>query len=162
MLLSSLIDPISVEVGVQVENTQEVLERLVDLAEESGGVTNRKAVLKSLIEREQLCSTAVGKGVAIPHPKESLPGAVTGVALAVLRLNEGLNMDAPDKEPVKLFFLMGAEDRREHLQILGTLARLLKNDGLRRELMTATSAEEFVDRLSVAETSMNREEMRGE
>jgi len=104
----------------------------------------------------------VGKGVAIPHPKESLPGAVSGVALAVLRLSEGLDMDAPDKEPVKLFFLMGAEDRRAHLQILGTLARLLKNDILRGELMTATSADDFVDRLCVAETNMNREAMSGE
>jgi mannitol/fructose-specific phosphotransferase system IIA component (Ntr-type) len=158
MMLSSLMDPTSVELGVSVSTKQEVLERLVRLAEQSGTVKNPKAVLQALIERESLCSTAVGKGVAIPHPKEPLPGALNGIALAVLRLAQGLDLDAPDKLPVTLFFLTGAEDRRQHLLILGKLARILKDDTLREQLMTVGDSDAFVETLSHAEQSLNRAE----
>jgi PTS system fructose-specific IIC component len=156
MMLSSLMDPISIELGVSASTKEEVLERLVGLAEQSGTVKNRDAVLQALIERESLCSTAVGKGVAIPHPKEPLPGALNGIALAVLRLARGLDLDAPDDLPVTLFFLMGAEDRRHHLQILGKLARILKDDVLRDELMAAESPDAFVATFNRAEQSTNR------
>jgi PTS system fructose-specific IIC component len=156
MMLSSLMDPSAIELGASASSKQEVLERLVGLAEQSGTVKNKKVVLQALIERESLCSTAVGKGVAIPHPKEPLPGALDGIALAVLRLARGLDLDAPDNQPVTLFFLMGAEDRRHHLQLLGKLARILKDDVLRDELMVAESPDAFVATFKRAEQSANR------
>lgn len=156
MMLSSLMDPTLIELGVIANTKEEVFERLVGLAEQGGTVKNRKAVLQALIERESLCSTAVGRGVAIPHPKEPLPGALNGIALAVLRLARGLDLDAPDKRPVTLFFLMGAEDRRHHLQILGKLARILKDDVLRDELMTVENPDAFVAILNRAEQNANR------
>jgi mannitol/fructose-specific phosphotransferase system IIA component (Ntr-type) len=156
MMLSSLMDPTSIELGANVNTKKEALERLVGLAEQSGTVKNRRVVLEALIERESLCSTAVGRGVAIPHPKEPLPGALSGIALAVLRVTNGLDLDAPDNRPVTLFFLMGAEDRRSHLQILGKLARILKDDVVRDELMTADSPDAFVATFTRAEQSVNR------
>ena len=68
----------------------------------------------------------------------------------------GLDLGAPDDRPVTLFFLMGAEDRRHHLQILGKLARILKDDVLRDELMTVESPDDFVATFNRAEQSANR------
>lgn len=155
MLISSLMDSSLVDVGTHMDGKKEVLEKLVDLAEQHGMVTDRKTVLRSLLEREGMCSTAIGKGVAIPHPKEGLPGAFDGVAFSAVRIDGGLDLDAPDQKPVQLFFLVGAEDRREHLLILGKLARLLRNNDLREDLIGAQTSEEFVERLQAAEHSMN-------
>ncbi|MCU0611709.1 MAG: PTS sugar transporter subunit IIA [Candidatus Eisenbacteria bacterium] len=156
MLVSSLLRPEAVATGVSLKSKQEVLERLVDLAAGCGSVIDRTAALSALIEREGLCSTAIGHGIAIPHSTQPLPGVFKGVALSAVRLEQGLEIDAPDEEPVRLFVLMGTDDRKNHLQILGRLARLFRDDGLRTELMRASTREAFAESLTRADTALSR------
>ena len=155
MLISSLLDANVVNVNIEAFEKRDVLELLVNLAEDAGMVNDRRAVLDSLIERESMCSTAIGKGVAIPHPCDGLPGAVDGVALSAISLDRGMELDAPDDLPVQLFFLVGAEDRRHHLHILGKLARLLREQDLREGLLSARTPEAFVECIRQAEHAMN-------
>jgi len=155
MLISDLISERVVDVHEQLDSKNRVLERLVELAETGDLIRDRDTVLKSLLEREEMCSTAIGKGVAIPHPRDGIPGAFHGVAISALTLREGLDLDAPDRLPVELFFLVGAEDRRHHLHILGKLARILRSDELREKLISASSPEEFVSHLKTAEFALN-------
>lgn len=156
MLVSSLLKPEAVAAGVSIKSKQEVLERLVDLAAASGSVVDRRAALAALIEREGLCSTAIGHGIAIPHATQPLPGVFKGVALSAVRLDKGLELDAPDDEPVRLFVLMGTDDRKQHLLVLGRLARLFRNDRLRDELMEAPTGEAFAEALTKADHALNR------
>ncbi|MBN1424838.1 PTS sugar transporter subunit IIA [Candidatus Fermentibacteria bacterium] len=156
MLVSSLLSPATVATGLSLESKQEVLERLVSLAATFGTVVNRSAALTALLEREGLCSTAIGHGIAIPHATQPLPGVFKGVALSVVRLERGLDLDAPDGEPVRLFVLMGTDDRKQHLQVLGRLARLFRCDQLRAELMQAPTSEAFTDSLAKADNALNR------
>ncbi len=156
MLVSSLLTPEAVETGASISNKQEVLEHLVDLAVRCGSVLDRQAAVAALLEREGLCSTAIGHGIAIPHPTQPLPGVFKGVALAAVRLERGLELEAPDGEPVRLFVLMGTDDRKLHLQILGRLARLFRVDQVREELMRAPSPKAFAESFAKADEALNR------
>ena len=103
-------------------------------------------VATSLLERERLGSTGIGKGDALPH------GRVSGAhkpRLAFGVNTESLDFDAIDDEPVRLIAtLLAPKDCvGVHLKILGRLAELLRDKALRRELTTSTSSDHFLNTL---------------
>jgi len=91
-------------------------------------------VLRALMAREKLGSTGVGDGVAIPHAK--MPG-LTHVVACLGRAPAGIDFDAIDHRPVTLFFLLLAPESSAgvHLKALARVARLLKVQELRQEIL---------------------------
>jgi len=96
-----------------------------------------------LLEREQLGTTGIGDGVAIPH------GKLNGIERPVIsfgRSKVGLDFDSMDGQPTYLFFLLvAASDNSSgvHLQILARIATLLKSIAFRKKLMEAGTAKEL-------------------
>jgi len=104
---------------------------LRDLAERmaaTGVVLDAGPLYRALLEREQLGSTGIGGGVAIPHCK--LEGLAEGV-LAVGIARPPVDFDAPDGKPVAVFFLVLSPDHSpaEHLQTLARISRWVRADG---------------------------------
>ena len=97
-------------------------------------------VFQSLLERERLGSTGLGRGVALPHAR--VKGAVDACG-AFIQLKQGIDFDAVDGEPVDLVFgLLVPEDaRQEHLQLLATLATLFSDNGFCSNLRDVRSPE---------------------
>jgi fructose-specific phosphotransferase system IIA component len=104
-----------------------VLRELADRVAKAGQVRDGGELFQQLWEREQLGSTGIGQGVAIPHCK--LKGLRHGV-VAVGMVPAGVDFGAVDGQPVKVFFLVisPAEAPAEHLQILAALSRWIKAD----------------------------------
>ncbi len=105
------------------------------------------AVFDCLLARERLGSTGLEEGVAIPH------GRMRGITRAIgafMRLNQGVDFDAQDRQPVDLVFgLLVPEDATdEHLQILSQLAEMLSDPSLREQLRTAESEQSIFDLLA--------------
>jgi PTS system fructose-specific IIC component len=98
-----------------------------------------ESVYKSIIEREQSLSTAIGHGVAIPHGRIADGAAIRGV-LGICR--EGVEFDAPDGAPVHIFMLIVTPDQHEeqHLKVMAALATMVSDEVLRARLITATDA----------------------
>lgn len=99
-------------------------------------------LLGVLLEREQLGSTGIGDGIAIPHGKlKDLKQliAVFGKSAG------GVSFDAMDGRPVHLFFLLVAPENSAgvHLKALARLSRLLKRNGFRQKLMSVADAEQL-------------------
>ncbi len=120
---------------------KEVLEELVGLLAKEGKVTEAKATVEVLIEREKLGSTGIGQGIAIPHAKtDQAKNVVAAFGLS----RRGVQFDALDGEPVNIFFLLVAppEAAALHLKALARISRLLKDKFFRQALReTKTSAE---------------------
>ena len=97
-------------------------------------------LVRVLIDREQLGSTGIGDGVAIPHGKLS---SVKHPIVSFGRSKEGLDFDAMDGQPVHLFFLLLAPENSSgfHLQVLTRIAKILKNSSFRKALMEAPTRE---------------------
>jgi mannitol/fructose-specific phosphotransferase system IIA component (Ntr-type) len=103
---------------------------------ERGLVRDPEQLFQKLWEREQLGSTGIGGGVAIPHCK--LAGLAAGV-VAVGTVPEGIDFGAVDGRPVYLFFLVisPASAPGEHLQVLAAISRWIKGGSRRIEEILA-------------------------
>lgn len=95
-----------------------------------------------LLEREELGSTAIGEGIAIPHGK--LAG-VSNVVAAFGRSTRGIDFDSLDGTPTRLFFLLVAPEDSAgvHLKALARVSRLLKDKTFRERLFAAQSREQL-------------------
>jgi PTS system nitrogen regulatory IIA component len=117
----------------------QVLTRLVETLGESGAVETAsvKPILKAVIERERLCSTAVMDGVAIPHPRSSMEKYLKEPVLVLAISKKGIHFESDDGKPTNLFFLICANSIDVHLKAMARLSRLLRSPKFRHELIVS-------------------------
>jgi nitrogen PTS system EIIA component len=101
-------------------------------------------LFQALKAREDLCSTCVDEGVAIPHSRNAIVGLVSEPVIAYGRHLNGIDYGALDGKPVRHFFLLCAPNVRQHLQLLARLARLIKEPNFRNALSNAQNAEQVL------------------
>jgi mannitol/fructose-specific phosphotransferase system IIA component (Ntr-type) len=114
-----------------------VLKELADCLAQDRDVRDSQLLLEMLRKREALGSTAIGFGVAIPHGRSL---AIAHIKLLFARHPKGVDFEAPDEQPVHLFFLIVAppQDRNnEYLPLLGQIAELVKEAPAREALVKA-------------------------
>jgi len=140
--LFGVLKPEMVNLELSGRSRRAVLEELVALLASNGAVGDRQRLLQAALEREELASTAVGDGVAFPHPRTASSQFVRKPAVAFGRSTRGINFDAEDGQPVRLFFFVCAPEEKLHLRLLARLNRLLRNPALRRALLEAETPEE--------------------
>ncbi|MHC4828970.1 MAG: PTS sugar transporter subunit IIA [Planctomycetota bacterium] len=135
-----------VKLELTATSKKEAIRELTGLLVEAGKVTagNQKKITEAILAREELGSTGIGNGLAIPHAKAS--PLVEDMIGAFGRSTEGIEFGASDGEVCKLFFLMiSPEDGvQEHLQILRKIASLGRNDHFLKFLERADSADEVL------------------
>ena len=118
------------------ENKEAIIDGLVQLLERSPHVGNRNKLLTDFINRERKATTAIGFGIAIPHIRTyQAKELIIGVAVS----DVGYEFDAPDGEPVRLFFVMAAPnyDDSLYLRVFKALAEVLQFDYFRERLLNA-------------------------
>ena len=125
MRLGSLVRPELIFPRLAAGDRLGVLRAFADRVADQGLIPRAEDLYDKLFEREQLGSTGIGSGIAIPHCK--LPGLLLGV-VALGIVPEGVDFGAVDGSPVKLFFLVLSppESPAEHLQILAAISRWVK------------------------------------
>ena len=125
-----------------------VLKELTAALVKTGRARDGDLVLDMLRQREELGSTGIGQGVAIPHGRSL---AVSELVVLLARAPKGVPFDAVDGKPVNLFFLIVAppNDRANlYLPFLGKLVEILKSDQNRTRLMEAESFDDVVEVIS--------------
>jgi len=121
---------------------REVLEELTGALLHYKPHLDRERLIEVLLERERLGSTGIGDGIAIPHGKiENLDH----LALSFGKSSRGVDFESMDGKPAHLFFLLVAPENCAgiHLRALAKIARLLKNNTVRKRLSGAASREEI-------------------
>ncbi len=138
MKISKLINSSSVLLQFEAKNKKEVLRKLAEKFHEVHPKVDPKLLLSSLTQREELGSTGLGNGIAIPHTKsEEIPEPQGLLAVS----KKGIDFQALDGELVHVFFLLVYPQNPVgvHLIILAGLAKLLRDDfvvGLIRKAAT--------------------------
>ena len=149
MLLTELLSPDRVVIPLHVHDRQSAIAaltgRLADLANAA-----YEDVLEAVLERESVQSTGIGFGVAIPHGRCA---AVRELAMVAGVSPSPVPFDAIDGEPVRLFFLIVGPEASAglHVKILSRIARLVRRDPVRQQLLEATTADAFYNVLLDAE-----------
>lgn len=118
-----------------------ILRDLVDLADQTGRLNDPKALRESLAAREELCSTAMPGGFALPHPCSHDDYLFESSFIVVGRSLQPINFGAPDGQPTNLFFLVCSQDDRLHLHTLARLCFMVQNTNLLAEINSAADAE---------------------
>jgi PTS system nitrogen regulatory IIA component len=149
LLLTELLTPDRIRVPISAGDKPGVLRELTQLLADRAGVDSGP-LLKAVLEREQVLSTGIGHGIAIPHAKVS---TVKDLVLVCGSHPQGIDFDALDGAPVRLFFLLiGPEHAAgQHVKALSRIARLVRREGVREALMRAQTPEEFNQLLVEAE-----------
>lgn len=123
---------------VSDSNKKRLFETIATLVSEDRPELPYNEVLDHLVARENLGSTGLGGGIALPHCR--VPECPEPLG-ALLTLAEPIPFDAPDEQPVDLLFvlLVPSEAHQRHLDILAEIARLLSNPGYCASLREAAN-----------------------
>src|SRR4249920_763808 len=124
MDLTDLIAPEAVFLALKAKTKKQALQELAQRAAKLAGLDARD-ILDTLLQRERLGSTGVGRGIAIPHGR--VP-ALRSIVTLFARLDEAIDFEALDDEPVGLIFLLLAPEHAgaDHLKALARISRLLR------------------------------------
>ena len=155
VVLSDLLSPAVINLDLKSADRDSVLGELVDqIPQLAGQPEARQTLLRALREREQLYSTGIGDGIALPHSRNALVGLVDRPILVFGRHATGIPFGAIDSVPARIFFLLVAPTVTQHLAILARLIRLLRDWKLRQGLLAADKPEKMIALMREAETKL--------
>lgn len=153
--LSDLVAPTAIKLHLKSDDRDGALLELVELVPDlSQQPEARQTLFRALQEREQLHSTGIGDGIALPHARNALVGLVDRPVIVFARHATGIPYGSIDSVPARLFFLLIAPTVTLHLGILARISRLLRDPKLRQSLLTVDRPEKVIQAIREAEDRM--------
>lgn len=142
--ISEFLKPETIIMKMKSREKIAALKELVDNMVANKSVENGEEFQKALAKRENLESTGIGDGIAIPHARTD---AVKGLILAFARSEEGVDFSAIDGKPSHLIFLIASPENKksEYIMALAKLSRLLRKKEVRQLLKKAGNPDEILD-----------------
>ncbi len=151
--LHTLLLPAGIRLDLAGPTRDDILRELASAVPEiASNLEAQASLLQALQEREQLHSTGIGDGIALPHARNALVGIIQHPIIVIGRRAAGVPWAAIDDQPAKLFFLLVAPNITQHLAILARVSRLLRDAKLRQSLMTASTPAKLIELIRTAET----------
>lgn len=150
MRIIDLINKNSVKLSLVSKDKLSIVDELVELVDNSGNLKDKNIYKEAILAREELSTTAIGEGVAIPHAKDK---AVSKVCLSAGVSKEGIDYEAFDDSLSHLFFMIAAPDGANniHLEVLSRLSTILMDENFRNDLINASSIDEFLNLINIKE-----------
>ncbi len=133
----------AITLDLKAQNKKDAIIELIELLKESKKIKKTDEIIDVVLERENLGSTGVGHGVAIPHGKTDVLSEQVGV-LGISK--KGIEFNSLDGEPVYIIFLLvgPVEVTGQHLKALSKISRLFKDKFLRQAIKDAQTKEDVV------------------
>ncbi|MBN2754793.1 MAG: PTS sugar transporter subunit IIA [Candidatus Goldbacteria bacterium] len=143
MRILDFLEKDSIELNIKAKNKKEAIEEIVEILKKKNAIIDKDVTIESLLEREELGSTGVGQGIAIPHSKTKGVKELIG-AFAISK--NGVEFDALDGEPVHIFFLLLAPEGAAGvmLKALARVSNFLKNKYYRKKILDAADKEAVI------------------
>lgn len=148
--ISRLLRPDRMLLEMTAATAGEAIDELVEIVKRRNLSMEPHDLRDAIHARENLLSTAVGRGVAIPHPRDPVPNLAEPSVVIVGRSAKGIDFGAPDRRPVSLVFLIASQTVQGHLSVLGRLAHLF-GQCQTATLLKAGTPEDFIREILRAE-----------
>ncbi len=129
---------------LKAKNTDGVIQELSEPFAKKSLTLDVQDLRNRLAAREKLLSTGIGNGIAIPHPRDPIPTLREPAIIIFGRSKAGIDFQAVDKKPIRLFFLLACQNIELHLHLMGALARLLQDQLFTDACLAAKTEEEIV------------------
>jgi len=142
MEIIEILDKDMIIAELKATDKEEVLQELATALASKHQEIEKDLLVRVLLEREKLGSTGIGQGIAIPHGKLA---NIDSLLAAFGRSFKGIDFEAADGKPTKLFFLLVAPENSvgSHVKALANISHLLKDVSLRKRLLQAESEVEI-------------------
>ena len=146
MKLTDFIVEEAIITELKANNKESVIREMVCSLKDTQKIQSKDVenVIKSLLKREELGSTGIGKGVAVPHTKHDCTKKIIGT---VARSTDGIDFNALDGEPVHLFFLLLSpnDSAGSHLAALERISTVIRDNDFRRFMREAHGKDGMID-----------------
>lgn len=148
MKFSEIVVKESVVADIQVGTKEEAIRRMVSSLRSTGQVSadNEESIVSAILKREELGSTGIGNGIAVPHTKHpSVEGLVATIAIS----QDGVDFSSLDGDDVFILFLLISppDQPGDHLRALETISRHLRNENFCSFLKQARTPEAVMELL---------------
>lgn len=142
--------------GLQGNDLYSILKHAVDGIDFPQG-TDREAILNELLNREEIASTGIGKGVAIPHPRRPLEAVVLAEPMIpVFFLNETVDFNSLDGDPVFVLFFIFSPTTQVHLKLLSKLSYCLRDKAFMEMLQQRVEPQILLQKVARIEQEFDR------
>lgn len=144
MNICSLLDAKTVFPDLEATDKAEILDYLISSFKSKVSEDELEKIRTAVIERENIMSTGVGKGLAIPHGKTA---GIQETYAAFAILKEPVDYEAIDDQPVNMVFLLvGPQSSNSlHIKMLSRISRLMNNSDFRDRLRNCSTSEEIIE-----------------
>ena len=141
--ISELLTNDLIDMELTSHDKEGVLEEMANMVFKAKKVSDRDAFLKALKNREDLESTGIGKGLAIPHARTD---TVDGLVMAFARSKTGVDFQSLDKKPAHLIFLIASPEREKsaYIKVLARMSRLLRKEDFKEQLLKAATPTDVI------------------
>lgn len=154
MKFSDFVSTKSISADLNSADKESVVAELVDSLLEAGDIkaADRDDIIKAIMKREELGSTGIGRGIAVPHTKHPSVNKLVGT---VGVSSSGVEFESLDGEKVQLFFLLVSPPDRpgDHLRALENISRQLRDETFCRFLKKSKNADDIVQLLEEADNN---------
>lgn len=152
MKITDLMSKEAIKIHGHASSKMDAIEQMVSLMYRQGNVSDKEVYKEAVIKRENLSTTGMVDGVAIPHARTN---AITQAGIAAMTLPEGVDYESMDGQPTTLIFLIAAPDNGDnvHLQVLSELSTLLMDHDFCEDLKNAGTPEEFLSIIDLAQSA---------
>lgn len=126
---------------LKAKDKKGVLEELSNACYERGFIDNPEELFRTLMEREKVITTGIGRNVALPHARTDV---VKRLHLIFAKSDTGVDCDSLDGKPVYLFFLFIGpnKENKEYIKILAEISRLVRIEQVRKTLLESKTEED--------------------
>lgn len=144
MNLKDILTVTEIRIPLEHSKKNEIIEEMVDVLHQNKKIQDRDKIVKALFEREELMSTGVGDGVAIPHAKAE---GVERISAAFGITKDDVDFQSLDSRPVRLVFLLVGPVNQPgpHLKALSRISRLMHQADFRSKLLKSQQADEALN-----------------
>ncbi|MBP6063679.1 MAG: PTS sugar transporter subunit IIA [Fusobacteriaceae bacterium] len=123
---------------------EDLLKKMVhNIKENTDSIAEENNFLANMLERENIGSTGIGMGVALPHARFD---GVKNIVLSMALVPQGVEFETPDGETVKLVIMIGApkEQGKQYLSLIAAIARVFRNNEYREKVISSKSVAEMI------------------
>ena len=153
-LLPELVRASHIDPALKAKTKNSVIRTMVKLAEQTDLLNAPEELLEGILEREQMCSTALTGGIALLHTKNHEPYMAEDCFIALGRTLQPIPFGSPDGQTTDIFFLLCAQDDRTHLHILARLCMMCHHTDLLTNLRDCINAHGMLQALYAAEAEI--------
>lgn len=150
MKITDLLKPQSILLNASPTNKADAIYTLGDLMDKGGNLSNKAEYLEAVFAREESGSTGLGDGIATPHAKSA---GVKEAGLAAMVVPNGVDFEALDGQPSRLFFMIAAPEGAAdtHVEVLSKLATMVIDPDFKNALIQAATVDRFLALITAKE-----------